>query len=308
MSQYKKEITRLHFEGPRFEDHGLDFDVLPDLIAYKKLLIDTAVGLWWGRHPERKRIDRGFESSIRLKFFSIESGSATVPVLRVWDDDDEQIDLPLGEDEVNEAADLIEQTIEAVGEDRQLPENLPANVVHLFGSFGKCLEPGESISVQGPKREHAARHTPETRDRLERWQERTYEDFVELVGEVRAASLDGRKFVLRMENDTKVNGEFLPEQESLITSALHGHESRRLRVVGRAEYSFPDGAIKRVTEVTDITMLPIEYDSFDDKARPIWEIVAEMGAEIPEEEWKKVPTDLARNHDHYLYGAAKEKP
>jgi hypothetical protein len=308
MSQYKKEITRLHFEGPRFEDHGIDFDVLADLIAYKKLLADTAVGLWWAKHPDRERIDRGFESSIHLKFFSIEHGSATVPVMRVWERDGEQMTLPLDEDEVDEAADLIEQTIEAAGEDRQLPERLPANVVHLFGSFGKCLKPGESILVQSPKRKDAARHTPETRDRLERWRERVYEDAVDLIGEVRAADLDGRKFVLRMENDLKVRGEFLPEQESLVTLALREHESRRLRVKGRAEHSHPDGALKRFTQVDVIDPLPVDYAEFDKTVRPIWEIVAEMGAEIPEEEWAKVPNDLALNHNHYLYGAPKVKP
>ncbi len=39
--------------------------------------------------------------------------------------------------------------------------------------------------------------------------------------------------------------------------------------------------------------------------RPIWEVIAEIGASIPDEEWKKVPTDLARNYKHYLYGAPK---
>jgi hypothetical protein len=36
------ELVKQKFRGPRFEDHGLDVDVLPELIAYKKLLIETA--------------------------------------------------------------------------------------------------------------------------------------------------------------------------------------------------------------------------------------------------------------------------
>jgi Arc/MetJ-type ribon-helix-helix transcriptional regulator len=39
--------------------------------------------------------------------------------------------------------------------------------------------------------------------------------------------------------------------------------------------------------------------------RPIWEIIAEIGREIPEEEWAKLPTDMASNVDHYLYGAPR---
>jgi type I restriction enzyme S subunit len=39
--------------------------------------------------------------------------------------------------------------------------------------------------------------------------------------------------------------------------------------------------------------------SYDPDARPIWEIVREIGAEIPDEEWAKVPTDLSKNFDYY---------
>jgi hypothetical protein len=39
--------------------------------------------------------------------------------------------------------------------------------------------------------------------------------------------------------------------------------------------------------------------------RPIWEVIAEISAEIPMEEWEKLPSDGSVNHDHYLYGAPK---
>jgi hypothetical protein len=40
--------------------------------------------------------------------------------------------------------------------------------------------------------------------------------------------------------------------------------------------------------------------------RPIWEIVADIGAQIPEVEWEKVPPDASINYKHYLYGAPKQ--
>lgn len=43
------------------------------------------------------------------------------------------------------------------------------------------------------------------------------------------------------------------------------------------------------------------------RRRPIWEIGAEIAASIPDEEAKKLPTDLSRNLDHYLYGVPKEE-
>jgi len=45
---------------------------------------------------------------------------------------------------------------------------------------------------------------------------------------------------------------------------------------------------------------------FDPNARPIWEVIMEIGKSIPDEEWDKVPTDLAENLHHYLYGDPKE--
>jgi hypothetical protein len=41
-------------------------------------------------------------------------------------------------------------------------------------------------------------------------------------------------------------------------------------------------------------------------SRSIWEIIAEISSEIPDEEWEKLPSDGSVNHDHYLYGAPKK--
>jgi hypothetical protein len=38
------------------------------------------------------------------------------------------------------------------------------------------------------------------------------------------------------------------------------------------------------------------------------ERIVEIGKRIPPEELEKIPTDLARNHEHYLYGAPKQDP
>ena len=39
--------------------------------------------------------------------------------------------------------------------------------------------------------------------------------------------------------------------------------------------------------------------SFDSDATPIWGLAAEISAKIPEEEWKNIPSDLARRFDYY---------
>jgi hypothetical protein len=40
--------------------------------------------------------------------------------------------------------------------------------------------------------------------------------------------------------------------------------------------------------------------------RPLWEIAEEISAQVPLEEWAKLPADGAEQHDHYLYGSPKK--
>ncbi|MEY3869318.1 MAG: hypothetical protein RLZZ338_3209 [Cyanobacteriota bacterium] len=41
---------------------------------------------------------------------------------------------------------------------------------------------------------------------------------------------------------------------------------------------------------------PIQYDSM---VKPIWEVAVDIGENIPESEWAKVPKDLSKNFDFY---------
>ena len=42
-------------------------------------------------------------------------------------------------------------------------------------------------------------------------------------------------------------------------------------------------------------------------AQPFWEKLIEIGAQVPDSEWAKLPRDLASNFEHYMYGAPKEE-
>jgi hypothetical protein len=44
--------------------------------------------------------------------------------------------------------------------------------------------------------------------------------------------------------------------------------------------------------------LPNKF-TFDYGAPPIWEVVAKISTQVPDEEWQKLPTDLAMNFDDY---------
>lgn len=38
---------------------------------------------------------------------------------------------------------------------------------------------------------------------------------------------------------------------------------------------------------------------------PIEAIIESLAAQVPDEEWDKLPADLSHNLDHYIYGSAK---
>lgn len=299
-----KEVVTHSFKGKRFEDHGLDLDVLPDLFAYKQLLVATAKELWRRHHPERKNLPKNFENSLCLKFATLEPGSVAVPIYREIETAEQgdfwQADQP---DELDQAVVLVSEAIDAADSDQPLPETLPKNIIPLFGEYGRTLREDESFELQPHGSQTKARYTTKSRANLLRLCAPGYTDWIDSTGEVRAVDLNGR-FELRLEDGTKVPAKFSPEQEGLVTEALCDHASRRLRVKGCAEFH-PGGQLKAIVSVSELAIHPVGQVPFDPSAKPVWEIIEEIGAAVPTEEWDKVPTDGARNLDHYLYGHAR---
>jgi hypothetical protein len=70
----------------------------------------------------------------------------------------------------------------------------------------------------------------------------------------------------------------------------------------------PEGAeVEVLISMEEQEGLPLEEFVPDPNVPPFWERVIELGARVPKEVWEKVPKDLSKNLDHYLYGAPKEE-
>lgn len=84
-------------------------------------------------------------------------------------------------------------------------------------------------------------------------------------------------------------------------------ERVRVKPGGIIEVIHPDlPAGKEVEVVVDLDPAEgEETESSSSRRRPIWEAALEIGSSIPDSEWAKVPADLSKNVDHYLYGAPK---
>ncbi|MCX7014336.1 MAG: hypothetical protein NTW86_17595 [Candidatus Sumerlaeota bacterium] len=279
---------------------------MPELLTYKRILVETAKDEWRRKHPDRSNLPARFEESVRLGFSRVQEGSAVIPVERIVELGDDSFNMYVP-DEVDDAAQIIEGTIRAAERDEPYPENLSARIIPMFGEWGKTLRPGEAIELGAPAATERVRFTPEIRERLLQGAGRPYEDRVVLTGEVRSASLrttEGGVFSICLETGETVEGVFTSEQESRVTSALHQHTTVRLRLEGVAEFS-GDGRIRRIHRVSHLEELAIGEERFDPEAPPIWEVIAELGASVSEEEWSGIPSDASVNLDHYLYGAPK---
>ena len=296
------DLATLRFDGKRFEGHALDVECTKELIAYRNLVVECAKELWRRKHPDRARLPRGFEEDFRLQFNRLDDGSAAVPLQRVRANDQSE----LLDDEFDEAADLIDAAIAAANDDELLPDALPSNVIPLFRDFGKSLRPDEVLFTRSRHASTDAAYTAKARKRLTEWVVSTYEDVVDVVGEVQMGSVSGT-FSLKLD-DTKtvVSGRFSPEQESEVLDALRNHRSVRLHVQGIAEFATSDRQIKKFSRVDKVAPAALTEQGFDETAVPIWEQLAEIGESAPKGTWDGVPSDLSTRIDEIVYQRGPE--
>lgn len=309
----QRRLTELRFVGGRFEKLSgfLEFDVLNELITYKSLLVEIAKDEWRRRHPDRERIPRRFEKEIRLAFREIGSGSCVIPIERVIEFENGALPLEPPPDEVDDAVHIVDETLRAAERDQRFPDGLSQRIVPLFCDWGKTLQENESIELDGKGADGRARFNAAVRERILSRVVGKCEDSVTITGEVRGANLlrtsDGGSFTVHLDDGSTVEGSFTPEQEAAITKALYRHKDMRIRIKGTAEFE-PGGRMNKIIALDQVSPAPLHDETYDPRARPIWEVIEELGKSVPEEEWDKIPRDAARNLDHYLYGTPKEEP
>ncbi|MFQ6096104.1 MAG: hypothetical protein ACE5O2_00125 [Armatimonadota bacterium] len=297
-----REVVRLAFEGPRFRDHRLHVGALGELNQFQTMVTETAKALWRESNPQRERLPRGFEQQTLLWLRRIESGSAVLPLeLAIGDSSQPALLAP----EVESAVSLIHESLLAADAEQVLPQSVSKDLVREYQRFGECLADDECIRVTLPgEKGKAARVTVRSRSWLAAFVERSYEAPLDVTGEVLEADVRQRRFQVWLDRETCVTVSFAPGQERLVVDALRDHETVHVRIVGRGEHS-AEGKPTRVTQVDELWLQPVGEVPFDPSARPIEEVLAELAAEVPQEEWDSLPRDLTDNLDHYVYGTPK---
>jgi hypothetical protein len=259
----ENRFVTLIFRGARFEDAAMPVPVLSELIAYEAIVLAVARALFLGEHQDRSRLPKGFEASFGLAMKGVEKGSALPVIVRVSEPSwTPHLAFDAADsDWFERARDLVEASIDAVANHRDLPPEFPVEILPRFTAFGRTLGDDDSIIVAQPGRHLGATYDRRVRKSLILRAQGTYEDEVNLVGEVRAADKDTEGFAIRMEDDRKLEVRtpraFFPlALRSLTTSA-----SVRVRGTGLFD---AEGTLLKVTMASDVSLA----EEGDEQTRP----------------------------------------
>jgi hypothetical protein len=107
------------------------------------------------------------------------------------------------------------------------------------------------------------------------------------------------RFVLYPAGQPGVPVMFDESQEAIVLRALREHRSRFLHVEGNGEYA-PDGTLKQVVSVSNLRLE--DEAAVGSPNTPIWQRIAELGDQLPDEIVDQVPADASSRLDEYLYG------
>lgn len=92
-----------------------------------------------------------------------------------------------------------------------------------------------------------------------------------------------------------------PEQKGLLASLAEETGESASSLLDKALDELQE-RVRAACENGHETAEPVKTET----RKPIWEVFADTD-DIPEEEWEKLPTDLASQHDHYIYGTPKRQ-
>lgn len=294
------DLATLRFDGERFAGHALDVECTQELVAYRRIILECAKALWRRKHVDRERLPPRFEDSFRLQFDRLEEGSALVPLRRVLATEQAALDWG-NRDEFDEAAQLVDAAICAANDDALLPEAFPSNVVSLFREFGRTLRDDEVLFTRAHHGISEAAYTAKARKRLAEWVAATYEDVVEVTGEVQMASVKGQ-FSLLTSSGQPVTGKFSPQQEAQVLEALRNHNTLGLRVRGVGEFGTQDRLLRRFNRVDSVEHAAPGLPLYVEGAPDLWAELDAIAAKVPADAWNAVPVDLSLRVDELVYG------
>lgn len=182
-NQDEELFLRARFAGGRFDAHALPFDILPDLAAYRSLIVAVAKMLFKQRHDSRVRVPKGFEESFTLALTAVRGGSSAIVEARLTDMASLR-NQPQGNlgfvrfSEFEDARVYVDDLIRRVSKTGDVPADFPVELAGKFNAFGQNLRSDEFIEL-GVEPLNPVRYDSVIRRNIVLSREQTYENTVD---------------------------------------------------------------------------------------------------------------------------------
>lgn len=251
------------FAGGRFDSHAIPFDVLPDLAAYRILLVEVAKMLFKRRHNNRVRVPKGFEDSFQLGLASVQGGHSALAV---------GVRLPLRSqplqgdlgfsayEEFEEAKRYVDDLIRRVQTTGEVPDDFPRELAGRFNPFGQSLQTDEYIELAYGT-PNAVRYDTFIRKRIVLSREKTYENAVNAVFTLNGGVANtGTIHVL---DETGTAFDFRPLSEFEFQKA-YTRPTQRVRLIGTGLYDRSE-RLRRLLDVSIVYNDDEPRQSFDER-------------------------------------------
>ena len=127
---------------------------------------------------------------------------------------------------------------------------------------------------------------------------------IEVVAKVQSMELNldhSGTYRLLLEDGSKVLADFTGDQWGILESK-HKQGRYPLNIVGVGD--FADGRLQRIVSM-DTKRMDRVMPPEDPEMPTLLHIIKEIHKKYPQNDWDDVPTDLAQNMHHYLYGRPK---
>lgn len=252
-----EKTFKLRYVGERFAGARLPVNVLPDLQAFRDLLVSFAKDEWKNRHPDRQRVPKGFDASLSFDLTMIEDGSA-VPNI-VWNRDSAQANLPGFEDELAAVVDAahadVVELFEVAGGDDPIGELNPEKV-RALDKFGASLKEGERIELGASTAGNVVYLDVARRKRLITSVRETYNTRLTGVGKLASNSVYGH-IIIRSETGQDVSVPIDPEE---ILEDFDGSLDQDVQYDILVELDRAD-AVRRVLEVYDVAVVDASIEA-----------------------------------------------
>lgn len=147
--------------GARFESHSIPLELLKNLAALEKVIIEVAKLEFLKDHPNRRRVPRGFTDGIELKLTGIEDGSAVLEISLFVD----KLPLPEKRYYFERARDVIIRAIGDAEESKAIIDILPEKTLRYFDKIRRGLREDEAIEFIRPNSQFSVRLTSMVKER-----------------------------------------------------------------------------------------------------------------------------------------------